>query len=56
MSDATSGITQAAFTLLAGEEPTKESRDLIANGFESIREALDAIAGYAISLLAQDVK
>ncbi|KAJ3509415.1 hypothetical protein NMY22_g16301 [Coprinellus aureogranulatus] len=44
MKNATTGLTQAAFTLLGGDQPSKESKELIANGFESIKAALDAIA------------
>ena len=47
MKDATSGMTQVAFTLLAGDEPSKASRDLISKGFGGVRAALDGIARYA---------
>lgn len=43
MREATDGITQVAFTLLGGDEPTQESRELIAKGFGDVREALDAM-------------
>lgn len=44
MRDATSGITQVAFALLAGDEPTKASRDLIAKGFSAVKTALEALS------------